>query len=79
MIKNYTEFFRTLKINEDMEADMEAPAFSTEDLVRKLSDQLGIDISQYNMDDICDNIDVEELSTNESINVIKKYLIQLKS
>ena len=70
MIKNYTEFFRTLKINEDMEVEIPTGA-STEDLVRQLSDQLGIDISQYNMDDICDNIDVDNLSTNESIKVIK--------
>ena len=72
MIKKYKEFF-DLKTNEDME--MESPlAFSTEDLVRKLSDQLGIDITQYNIGDICDNIEVDELSTNESIEVIKDYL-----
>jgi hypothetical protein len=76
MIKNYTEFFRTLKINEDMEMDTPSDV-STEDLVRQLSYQLGIDISQYNMDDICDNIDVDGLSTNESIKVIKKHLKQL--
>jgi len=77
MIKKFNEY-NTRKINEDA-AEMPTSIISTEDLVRQLSDTLGIDLDQFNVDDICNNIDIDGLKTTESIKVVSDYLKQLNS
>jgi predicted metalloenzyme YecM len=78
MIKKFNEFMKTQKINEDVELEVQ-PSISAEDLVRQLSDRLGIDISSYDIDDICNNINVDGLSMKESVKVVKNYLKSLNS
>jgi len=76
MIKKYKEF-----IIERVEADItpkdSTDNISTEDFVRQMSDQLGIDISNFDMDDICSNMDIDGLSTNERKKAIFNYLMKI--
>jgi len=78
MIKKFNEFMKTQKINEDVELEAQ-PSISAEDLVRQLSDRLGIDISSYDIEDICNNINVDGLSMKESVKVVTNYLKSLNS
>ena len=82
MIKNYKQFVN--KINENMDAEVDlmgtpeaATDISTEDMVRAMSDQLGIDIDNYDVGDIVSNMDVDNLSYNEARRVVFQFLSKM--